>query len=72
MPSPIAALSDRLELLQRQILRTNTLTTLEREMMLGTLAAARRDLENLGRQLQGQTQDRNQSQGGNGAGWSRG
>ena len=69
--SPVTALSDRLGLLQRQLLRANHLTTLEREMLLGTLAAARLDLEHLARRLDIQPRDRTQPPGRNDASWSR-
>jgi hypothetical protein len=71
LQSPITVISDRLGLLQRQLLRADGLTTLEREMMLGTLAAARGDLETLASRLHGQTHDRNQPPGGNDSSWSR-
>ena len=71
LQSPLIALVYRLELLQRQLLRANHLSTLEREMLLGNLVAARRDLDDLTRRLDGQTRDHNQSSGGNDAGWSQ-
>jgi hypothetical protein len=69
--SPVTVVSERLGLLQRQLLRANGLTNLERQLLLGTLAVARLDLEHLARQLDGQTRDQNQSPGGNGSGWPR-
>ena len=71
LQSPLIALVYRLELLQRQLLRTNGLSTLEREMLLGTVAAARLELERFARRLDSQARDRNPSEGGNDAGWSR-
>jgi hypothetical protein len=64
-------MSGHLELLRRQILRAHGLTTLERDLILGTLAAARGDLENIVRWPDGVSSDRNQSRGGNDSGWSR-
>lgn len=59
------------QMLQRRIMRADGLLHLMRDQMLGNLAAARRDLEHLARQLDGQTRDQHPSPGGNSAGWPR-
>lgn len=50
---PLRGISEQTQLLQRRILRADGLTTLDRDLMLGTLAAIRGDLDTLTRRLSG-------------------
>ena len=70
-PSPVAAMANRLELLRLRILRAERLSPFERDLLLDTLTAARRDLDDIARRWEGQSQDLPPSQDESRSGWPR-
>lgn len=53
LPALLRGITEKTQLLQRRILRAEGLTMLERDLMLGTLVALHKDLDDLARQQAG-------------------